>query len=566
MEMPLLPLEMAPLVEGIVQMCLEETQADGAALYVYGPDGWSCLGEKGHSQGLAEDTTPESLLVPLGKFCLKVSRRPALDCEQIRWVQGIAPQLTHSLSQAHRFQQLQDQLLQAQQALRLRTSYLAGMSHELRTPLNAVLGFCQMLLRNPETTVHQVDSLQHIQSNGKLLLDMIGDVVESSRLEAGLVTVKAEPFQLIDQLQELETSLAIPIVSRGGELTFERDENLPPWLIGDAEKLGQIVRKTVLVTSRLNPQGMIRVNIGQAGSRAGECQLDIVVEDASITLDQSEVQALSAPFSQGQRSGGSGLELTIATHYATLLGGSLNGLALSPGLRWTIRVSASVDGSDRPSSSPAAGQVVGLHPQQPPVRVLVVDDVAINRFMLTRFLMPLGFEVREAQDGQQAIDTFTAWAPQVILTDLVMPGISGTEVIARIRALETGDQVVVFAVTGAGEEESVKSGPHTAQAHLTKPVDLERLLQLLQEHLQLRFVYRQPDPAPTAAQTGEDNSPPAARLGPLLQAARLGDVAQVQALLQALQSDFPECQSYLRRCLHLADDFDFARLEALLQP
>ena len=337
MELPLLPLEMAPLVEGILQLCLKETQADGAALYVHGPEGWSCLGEEGHSQGLAEDTTPESLLVPLGKICLKVSRQPALECGQIRWVQGIAPQLTHSLSQAHRFQQLQDQLHQAQQALRLRTSYLAGMSHELRTPLNAVLGFCQMLLRNPETTVHQVESLQHIQSNGKLLLDMIDDVVESSRLEAGLVTVQAEPFQLIDQLQELETSLAIPIVSRGGELTFERDENLQPWLVGDSEKLGQIVRKTVLVTSRLNPQGIIRVSIGQAVSQAGDCQLNIVVEDSSLVLDQTEAEALFEPFSQGQRWGGSGLELAIAGHYATLLGGSLTGLALSPGLRWTIQ-------------------------------------------------------------------------------------------------------------------------------------------------------------------------------------------------------------------------------------
>lgn len=562
-------LELAPLADEIFRICLKETGAEGCALYLRGPEEWICQGQAGQSEGLetllpAEGETPPlegpRLVLPLGRFCLLLQRGQAFSAEQVGLLHALAPQLATSLAHAHQYAQQSRELLDARHALQLRSAYLASMSHELRTPLNAVLGFCQILTRSPETTVSQVESLQHIQSNGRLLLDMISDVVEMSRLEAGLVQTRDEPYHLGNLLREQETNLSIAVVARGRTLSLQPEADLPERLVGDADKVAQILRKTILASSHLGSAGTMVVRCHCTGAGAGQCQISMEIEDSGASLEAGHLNTLFEPFSQMERWSGSGLELPIARHYAVLMGGALAVKNLAGGgLVWSVRFNARLDTQVSPAGDGAAsGEVLRLHPQQPPVRVLVVDDVVVNRYMLTRFLMPLGFEIREAENGQQALEIFAAWSPHAVLTDLVMPGMSGAEMIAHMRV--QSPNVVIFAITGGGVAQNEE-----VQAQLAKPVDLDLLLRQLQSNLELRFLYReQTSTRPDSAASLAGPRPSLAQLAGLRQAASLGDVVEVSALLDQLWRDCPESQPFLQHCLHLADDFDFSRLEELV--
>lgn len=563
-------LEMEGLVEEIFRICQSEVGAEGCALYLRGQDDWLCQGQSGQVEGLAEILPADGqtaasegppLLLPLGRFCLLLARSQPFRPEQVELLQTLVPQLANSLEHARQFAQRSLELQEARHALRLRSAYLASMSHELRTPLNAVLGFCQILTRSPETTVSQVESLQHIQSNGRLLLDMISDVVEMSRLEAGLVQAREEPFHLGNLLREQETNLSIPVVARGRTLSLQLEPDLPERLLGDADKIGQIVRKTSLASSQLGEGGTLQVRAFCTGAGAGQCQISLEIEDSAAEPELARLEKMFEPFSQLERWVGSGLELAIARHYAELMGGALSVKnAEAGGLVWSVRFNARLDTQAGGNDPEASGEVLRLHPQQPPVRVLVVDDVVVNRFMLTRFLMPLGFEVREAENGQQALEIFADWQPHAVLTDLVMPGLSGSDMIREMRSQH--QKVVIFAVTGAGEEARAE-----VDGHLPKPVDLDLLLRHLQSRLELRFLYRERevnDSDSAASLSGP--RPTAEQLAPLRKAAGLGDVAEVSAQLGQLWRECPESQPFLQYCLHLADDFDFSRLEELVSP
>ncbi|MBN9418847.1 hypothetical protein ABS71_20965 [bacterium SCN 62-11] len=547
----------------LLDLARGELEARGCALYVLEPEGWVLLARSGEALDgqrwlptEAGEAPPriqrDIMLHPLGRFCL-LAHGEDLQNGGLSTLLALQGQIRTSLQNLHQLARLQHEVEQSRHAIQRRSAHLGGLSHELRTPLNAVLGFCQLLTRNAETTSAQLESLQHIQDHGVKLLGMISEVVEMSRLEAGLVKLRNEPIDLHGLLRELEGALALLVTPRGHELVFELDSSRP--LLGDAERISQLVRHVILASSRLSSRGRIRLT--QRWDSEGRLQLEIF--DDGPRREQTDLEALFDPFTHPQHgaAGSTGLELPISRHYAALMDGWLTVKAQEDGLLWTICLRL---GEDLGSSAQAMGRLENiekLHADQGEVRVLVADDVAINRFLLTSFLQPLGFAVREAENGQEVVDIFSEWQPQVVLTDLIMPVMGGAEAIERIRDLQGGAQALLVAVSGASDE----AGPPSSNAQLSKPVQFDSLLQIIQNHLNLRYQYRASDEAPTAEASA---CPPADLLAELADATALGDVAWVDSLLNRLSREQSQYAQFWKRCGELAGEFDLAGLAQTL--
>ena len=551
--------DLASFTEELLDLTRSELEARGAALYALEPEGWVLLARQGEpldGQRWLPDGAGEGppkiqhdiMLYPLGRFCL-MAHGEDLQNGGLSSLQGLQGQIKTSLHTLHQLARLQSEVDQRRDDLSRRSAHLGGLSHELRTPLNAVLGFCQLLTRNPETTSAQLESLQHIQENGTQLLGMLSEVVEMSRLEAGQVQLRSEPFDIQGLLRDLESRLGLLVTPRGRELSFELEGSRQ--LLGDSERISQLIGHVVLTSARLSPRGRIRLT--QSWDAEGRLLLEIF--DDGPRREQTDLEALFDPFAHPQRgaAGSTGLELPISRHYAALMDGWLTVKALEEGLLWNLCLRLP---EDIGSSAKAIGKLENiekLHPDQAEIRVLVADDVAINRFLLTSFLEPLGFQVKEAENGQQVVEMFVQWSPQVVLTDLIMPIMGGAEACERIRVLQGGAQALLVAVTGSSDE----GAPPSCNAQLSKPVQLEALLQVVHNHLNPRYQYRASESAPAAEAVA---CPPLELLSELADATSLGDVAWVESLLAGLSRQHAEYPDFWRRCADLVGEFDFATL------
>jgi two-component system sensor histidine kinase/response regulator len=556
--------ELSGMVQELLELARTLLDASACALFVMEPEGWVSLGQLGTLNEPQQYLPPYETVEPpkiqrdimvhgLGRYCL-LAQGEYLQENGARTLQLLQGQIKNGLQTLHQLARLQTENARHQKEMEQRSAHLAGLSHELRTPLNAVLGFCQLLSRSPETTISQLDSLHHIQENGSHLLGMISEVVEMSRLEAGQVQLKLEPFEIHSLLRELEPQLGIVVTSKGRELAFELEG--PRQVIGDSERVSQLVRHVVLTTTRLAPQGSIRLT-----QTYQDDHLNLEIFDTGPRQTESELEALFDPFHYAGHpaAGSTGLELAICRYYAALMDGWLKASPKADGLLWSVQLRLPAYEGDASSTLGPIENIAGLHPDQPEVRVLVVDDVAVNRFLLSSFLQPLGFKVREADDGQKAVDIFTQWAPQVVLTDLIMPGLSGPAAIKKMRALEGGSRAVIVAVSGS--EDEVTGIDCDAQLH--KPVRLEALLQVLHKRLNLRYRYRETE-APN--ENVAVATPPAEALEELYKAAQLGDVAWLENILLRSIRELPEYSEYWDKCQKMVTDFNIYGLAHSLPP
>ncbi|MBS2035945.1 response regulator [bacterium] len=554
--------ELAGLVQEILELARTSLEASACVLFVLEPEGWVSLGHIGSLDEAHQYLPGEELEEPpkiqrdimvhaLGRYCL-LAQGEDLQENGARTLRLLQSQIKNGLHTLHQLARIQTENARHQQEMMNRSAHLAGLSHELRTPLNAVLGFCQLLSRSPETTISQLDSLHHIQENGSHLLGMISEVVEMSRLEAGQVQLKSEPFEIQSQFRELEAQLGIVVTSKGRELAFELEGSRQ--VLGDSERVAQLVRHVVLTSTRLAPQGFIRLT---QTYEDGGLRLEIL--DSGPRQTESQLEALFDPYHYAAHpaAGSTGLELAISRYYAALMDGWLKATPQADGLLWSIYLRLPTYEGDASSSLGPVENILSLHPDQPEVRVLVVDDVAINRFLLCSFLKPLGFKVREADEGQKAVDIFSEWAPQVVLTDLIMPGMSGLEAIAKMRALEGGTKAVIVAVSGS--EDEITGVECDAQLH--KPVRLEQVLQILHNRLHLRYTYRETEAPAEAAPVAV---PPQESLQDLARAAHVGDIAWLESLLVRSLRERPEFSEFWEKCQKLVSDFHIYGLTQLL--
>ncbi len=411
-----------------------------------------------------------------------------------------------NLSQAvaERTAQLSEKTLEAQQASQAKSQFLANISHELRTPLNIILGFSQLMTRSRSLDATQQEYLNTINHSGEHLLGLINNVLELSKIEAGKTTLNISEFDLNQFLNGLQPMFQFKAQSKGIEFRIERSGFLPKQIQSDEGKLRQVLVNLISNAIKFTKTGHVMLRI--APEPKVPDTLAFEVEDTGIGIAAAELEQLFQPFVQaeaGRKSQeGTGLGLAIAQQFVHLMGGSLTAQSqVGVGTTFRFRVYAPfVDQEPTPLRTPQL--ITGLVPGQPTYRILVADDLPDNRRLLVDLLTPVGFQVRQAKDGQEAISLCQSWLPHLVWMDLRMPGVNGYEATQQIKATVQPPPVIIALTGSAFEEDRMGAIVVGCDDFVRKPFRAETIFEKMAVHLNLCYLYEaatKPANLPTSA-------------------------------------------------------------------
>jgi PAS domain S-box-containing protein len=463
----------------------------------------------------------------------------------------------------------------AEAANRAKSAFLAHMSHEIRTPMNAILGYTQLLEREPDLSRKQRQHVEVIHRNGDHLLALINDVLEMSKIEAGYQKLVEGPFDLWGLLDDIERTFRVR--ADAGLLSFEveRSAEVSRYVVGDECKLRQILVNLLGNAVKFTSYGGVRLRVRQAGDAVP--RLVAEVEDSGPGISPDDLKALFRPFTQApagmQVQGGTGLGLAISREFSRMMGGDITAESeVGKGSVFRLEVPiALADGVMSARPGPPPGRVVGIASQRGPVRALVVDDDADSRRWLAELLEQVGFEVREAANGMDAVACIEPWLPHVVLMDMNMPLLDGYAAMRAIRGKPEGQALAIVAVTATafneGRDAIFAAG---ADAWLRKPYREAELLEAIRKLIGVKYRYA---PAPARSGTplrcaegtlpGTVSSLPPAIREEMRRAAHIADYARLSDLIEALSPEHATAATALQG---LADRFAYEELETTLEP
>ena len=463
----------------------------------------------------------------------------------------------------------------AEAANQAKSIFLANMSHELRTPLNAILGFSGMMTRDHEATDTQKEKLSIINRSGEHLLEMIDDVLDLSKIEAGRVELEPVAFALPLMLADIGRMFEVRAEEAGLHFKLELDPDLLNHIKVDAGKLRQILINLLGNAAKFTYKGEFSLHAHTLpivdDPTIFTLQLD--VKDSGSGIPAEQLDHIFDPFIQvGQTptTKGSGLGLAISKSFATLMGGRITvestiGAGSLFRVELPVALAQATEVRDLKRSAPA---VLRLAPGQPAWRILVVEDNPENRLLLCSLLTEAGFEVWEAENGKQAITLFEQWHPHFIWMDMRMPVMDGLEATRHIRTLPGGNEVKIAAITASAfKNQKDKVMTAGADDFVRKPFKPEDIFDCMARQLGVHYLYKQEE-----EKTEEHRVPP--RITPemlaglpddliieLESAVRALDMEQTNAVLDRLDSADAELANALRR---LVEEMDFGTLKRLL--
>jgi signal transduction histidine kinase/DNA-binding response OmpR family regulator len=334
----------------------------------------------------------------------------------------------------------------AEAGARTKSAFLATMSHEIRTPLNGVLGMAA-LLRRSGLSSEQMEHVETIRSCGDALLSIIDDILSFSKLETGMVEIEQVPFGLARLVNSAVRVSLGPAQAKNLELAFELAPDLPPFVRGDEKRIRQVLLNLLSNAVKFTPHGSVRLRV-RAGEGGGEPRLRFEVTDTGIGIPDSAKDRLFKEFSQGdasinRRFGGTGLGLAISKRLIEAMGGAI-GVISTPGTGSSFWFEIPLHVAEAPAE---AEQAADVQDPERGLRILVVEDMAVNQKVAKGMLRSLGHLVDIAEDGEAALAKVKSRPYDLIFMDMQMPRMNGLEATAAIRALESGKSVPIIAMT-----------------------------------------------------------------------------------------------------------------------
>ncbi|RDH86699.1 MAG: hypothetical protein DIZ78_07290 [endosymbiont of Escarpia spicata] len=386
---------------------------------------------------------------------------------------------------------------EAETASQAKTEFLANMSHELRTPLNAILGFSQVLEKKCRQCPSQQKNLGIVIRSSEHLLTLINDVLDMSQIEAGKITIENEVINLHELLEDVVMLIRPKLEEKGLWLQLEQDPEFERYIRTDPGKLRQILLNLLGNAAKYTDEGGVFIRASSHETGSDTVHLELEIEDTGRGIAEQEQARVFEKFTQikrnrGYKEGtGLGLGLSISKRYAELLGGEIDLRSeLGKGSVFSLSLSVSRGEIDEVAKRSDYSRVIGLEPDQVEFRILIVEDNKVNRLLLRSILERIGFQVREAVDGEQGLKVFFEWLPQLVLMDIRMPHMNGYEATRSIKASPAGQACKVIAVSASvfreGKERLFAAG---CDDFLSKPFWESDVLALLAQHLGVRYLY-----------------------------------------------------------------------------
>lgn len=383
-------------------------------------------------------------------------------------------------------------LAEAERLARLRSEFMARMSHELRTPLNGILGYAQILLGENRLSEHQSAMLNVIQQSGEHLLNLINDILDFAKIEAGKQELSLSDVHLPRFLRNLADIVGVRAEQKQLAFVCDIAADVSEGIRADEMRLRQVLLNLLSNAVKYSERGQIclRVTVMEPG------RLRFEVQDSGIGIESGQLETIFLPFEQagdGQyHTGGTGLGLVICRELVKLMGSDIHVTSrIGEGSVFWFDLDVPVV-DVYGEIIPVEQSVVGY--QGPRRRVLVVDDVDVNRVLLIDMLNRLGFETVEAVNGRECLDRAKTLMPALILLDMLMPEMDGLETARRLRGVPGLGQTPIIAVSASASGIDVADAMNAGvNVFLSKPVDMKRLTGQIGGLLKLDWIYAQPE-------------------------------------------------------------------------
>jgi PAS domain S-box-containing protein len=367
----------------------------------------------------------------------------------------------------------------AEAAAAAKTDFLANMSHELRTPLNAIIGFSALLEGAQGLAPQQARHAHLIHQASAALLEVVNGVLDFSRLEAGAVELDNQPFDPAAEAAGLVDLLSEQAAAKGLTLTLQAD-GPPVRLVGDAPRLRQVLLNYLSNALKFTGQGGVTVTVATRPAETGLTTLRVEVADTGIGVPAEQLSLIFERFTQSDASisrkfGGAGLGLTICRHLLELMGGqvgadSRDGEGSTFWFQLDLPATGAVETQARDQAAAALDR---------PIRLLLVEDVAVNRELVATLLSPFDIQIDTAENGLEALECVARAAYDLILMDMQMPVMDGLAATRAIRARGLTQVPIIAMTANVMPEQVARCLEAGMDAHLGKPIAPGQLLETI---------------------------------------------------------------------------------------
>ena len=502
----------------------------------------------------------------------------------IQELKAILQQASVAVQNQYSFEFAQKQAEEAQKARETavaaneaKSIFLANMSHELRTPLNAILGFSQLIARSANVPPEHQENLQIINRSGAHLLTLINNILDLSKIEAGRLSLHKSNFDLYLMLDDIEDMFRLRAAEKQLHLIFQQSLNVYRYIRTDEVKLRQILINLLNNALKFTQHGGIQVNVDfvPARSTIELPQLLFEVADSGIGIHPEEIDNIFDAFVRTQTGRdakqGTGLGLTLSRQFVQMMGGDIQVSSQSgQGTRFQFNIEVDIVTETDVEIVKSSKHVIALKPNQPSYRVLVVDDDPRNRKLMVQLLEPVGFVVKEAENGRMAVNIWQEWQPDLIWMDIRMPIMDGYEATKIIKSTEKGKNTPILALTASSfEEDKASILAIGCDEFVRKPFQQEQLFELMRTHLDAQYIYKEAkeNPAvsdafiPTVFSAAAFSNLPSQLLTDLKAATMETNMLLIDKIIRQIETYDPQIAKGIQT---LANDFEYQQILTLL--
>ena len=432
-----------------------------------------------------------------------------------------------------------------------KSTFLANMSHEIRTPMNAILGYSQLLQEDENLTTSQQESLKTINKSGEHLLALINDILDMSKIEAGRVQLNNDSFSFINLLTEISQLFKHKTSSKGLQFDISVGLNVPKLICADESKIRQVIINLISNAIKFTHTGYVKVLV----ENINETALKLIVKDSGSGIALEEQKAIFKPFEQakssGENKGGTGLGLAICKKYSILMGGDITVTSeLGVGSIFEFSFSFLPTEVAHTQEEKKVQKIASLVPEMVGTKIAIVDDRFENRDILYKKLQPLGFKIKMAENGLEAVELYQNWKPDIVLMDIVMPVMNGVEATKQILNSAKGHDVKIFVVSASAlESEQQEVMDIGATVFIKKPVIFDTLLNELQQKANIKFTYCNESSVKSEKIVGTTLDVPLLLKAKLINAAEEGDFEKLQELQNELETTTKKSFQFVQDCI-----------------